>query len=92
LPAGFFIAEVRGGDGTPLENFQMALGANQFSGGVDVGGFADAGTVGFGAFFVPASQQVTIHVLGQPSYGAEGAGGLRLTLRDANRNVIATVP
>lgn len=92
LPTGFYIFEVRGGESSPIENFQMALGANQFAGGVNVGGFAGPSTVGFGGFYVPAAQLVTIHVLGQPSYGADGAGGLRLTLRDASRNVIATVP
>ena len=56
------------------------------------GGFADSNTVGFGAFYLTAAQQVTIQVFGQPSYGADGAGVLRLTLLDARRNVIATVP
>jgi len=56
------------------------------------GGFADANTVGFGAFYLTAAQQVTIQVFGQPSYGADGAGGLRLTLLDARRSVVATVP
>jgi hypothetical protein len=31
-------------------------------------------------------------VLGRPSYGTDGAGALRLTLRDANRALIRTVP
>ena len=70
----------------------MTLGADQIAGGVNAGGFAEESTVGFAAFYVPVAQSVTIHVRGQPSYGADGAGGLRLTLRDANRNVIATVP
>ena len=92
LSAGYYILVVRGGDNSPNENFQMALGATQFAGGVDAGGFAVANAVGFGAFYLTAAQQVTIQVFGQPSYGADGAGGLRLTLYDASRNVIATVP
>ena len=39
-----------------------------------------------------APQQVTIQVFGQPTYGADAAGGLRLTLYDSKSNVIATVP
>jgi len=54
------------------------------------GGFADSNTIG--AFYLTAAQQVTIQVFGQPSSGADGAGVLRLTLLDAGRNVIATVP
>lgn len=92
LPTGFYIFEVRGGEDSPIGNFQMVLGADQIAGGLNAGGFAKASTIGFAAFHVPTAQQVMIRVLGQPSYGAAGAGGLRLTLRDANRNVIATVP
>jgi hypothetical protein len=92
LSAGYYILAVRGGDNSPNENFQMALGSTQFSGGVVIGGFADRNSVGFGGFNLSAAQQVSIQVFGQPSYGADGAGGLRLTLYDASRNVIATVP
>ena len=70
----------------------MALGATQFSGGAVIGGFAGPKSVGFGGFYLSAAQQVTIQVFGQPSYGADGAGSLRLTLYDASRKVIATVP
>ena len=49
-------------------------------------------TVGFGGFYLTAPQQVVIRVLGQPSYGADGAGGVKLTLYDVNQNVVATVP
>lgn len=70
----------------------MALSAPDFTGGVDLGGFAGPGSVGFGAFYLTVAQQVTIQVYGQPSYGADGAGGLRLTLYDVNHTVIATVP
>ncbi len=92
LNAGYYTIVVRGGASPPNENFQMAVGATYFQGGVDVGGFASPNSVGFGAFYLTAAQQVNIQIYGQPSYGANGAGGLRLTLYDANRNVIATVP
>jgi hypothetical protein len=92
LSAGYYTVAVRGGVNSPNENFQMALGATQFAGGVVIGGFAGPNSTGFGGFYLSAAQQVTIQVLGQPSYGADGAGGLRLTLYDASRNVIATVP
>ncbi len=93
LAAGYYTIVVRGGVNSPNENFQMALGATQFAGGVVIGGFAaPANSTGFGGFDLTAPQQVTIQVFGQPTYGADGAGGLRLTLYDANRNVIATAP
>jgi hypothetical protein len=92
LSTGFYVVEVRGGNSSPIENFQMGMTTGQFAGGAVAGGFADANAVGFGAFYLTAAQQVTIQVFGQPSYGADGAGGLRLTLLDARRNVIATVP
>jgi sugar lactone lactonase YvrE len=92
LTTGFYVVEVRGGNSSPIENFQMGMTTGQFAAGAVAGGFADANTVGFGAFYLTAAQQVTIQVFGQPSYGADGAGGLRLTLLDAGRNVIASVP
>jgi hypothetical protein len=92
LPTGYYVVEVRGGNSSPIENFQMGMSTGQFAGGAVAGGFADANTVGFGGFFLSSQQQVSIRVVGQPTYGAAGAGVLRLTLYDANRNVIATVP
>lgn len=92
LSAGFYIVAVNGGANSPNENFQMALGAPNFTGGVVVGGFAVPNSVGFGAFDLTVAQQVTIKVFGQLTFGAAGAGGLRLTLYDASRNVIASVP
>jgi hypothetical protein len=83
---------VRGGNSSPIENFQMGIITGQFASGAVAGGFADLNTVGFGAFYLTAAQQVTIQVFGQPSYGADGAGVLRLPLLDARRNVIAAVP
>jgi hypothetical protein len=75
-----------------LENFQVGLGTTEFAGGANFGGFAVPGSVGFGSFYLTAPQQVNIQVYGQPSLGVDAAGGLRLTLYDANLNVIATVP
>lgn len=92
LDAGFYIVEVRGGDSGPHATFQLSLNAGAFAGGADAGGFITAGLTGFGAFFIPEEQDVTIRVLGRPSYGTDGAGALRLTLRDASRAVLRTVP
>ena len=92
LDAGFYIVEVRGGDSGPRATFQLGLNSVAFAGGVDAGGFVAAGLTGFGAFFIPEEQDVTIRVLGRPSYGTDGAGALRLTLRDANRVPLRSVP
>jgi len=83
---------VNGGANSPLENFQVSMVAPGFAGAANFGGFAAPASVGFGAFYLAAPQQVNIQVYGQPSLGVDAAGGLRITLYDANRNVIATVP
>ena len=71
----------------------MSVQASQLlSGGVGVGGYAGAGTVGFSGFDLSTPQEVTIRVVGQPTYGTDGAGGVRLVLYDINRNVVASVP
>jgi len=67
LTTGFYVVEVRGGNSSPIENFQMGIMTGQFAAGAVAGGFADANTVGFGAFYLTAAQQVTIQVFGQPS-------------------------
>ena len=92
LSAGYYIAAVRGGANSPNANFQMSLGTTYITGGADAGGFASTNSVGFGAFYLNSPAQVSLQVFGQPTYGAVGAGSLRLTLFDAGRNVIATVP
>ncbi len=92
LSAGYYTLIVNGGANSPLENFQVSMVAPGFAGAANFGGFAAPGSVGFGAFYLASPQQVNIQVYGQPALGVDAAGGLRLTLYDANRNVIATVP
>jgi YVTN family beta-propeller protein len=92
LSSGFYIVEIRTGSSAPRSNFQLGLNAPFFSGGINVGGFVSPGQVGFGAFYVPEPQQVKIAVLGRPSYGSAGASCMQLTLLDASRKVITTVP
>lgn len=92
LSPGYYTLTVNGGANSPLENFQVSMVAPGFAGAANFGGFAAPGSVGFGSFYLAAPQQVDIQVYGQPSLGVDAAGGLRLTLYDANRNVIATMP
>ncbi len=68
-----------------------SLAAGFFSGGVNTGGYLGPGIVGFGAFYVPEAQNVTMKFFGRNTYGLAGAGDLILTLKDANRNVIQVV-
>jgi hypothetical protein len=72
-------------------SYSLALSADFFFGGVDTGGSIASGITGFGAFYLPVEQDVSIHMFGRPTYGPIGAGSLVLTLRDANRNVIRQV-
>jgi len=92
LTAGYYTLTVNGGASSPLESFQVSMVAPGFAGAANFGGFAAPGSVGFGSFYLATAQQVNIQVYGQPSLGADAAGGLRLTLYDANRNVITTAP
>jgi sugar lactone lactonase YvrE len=90
LQPGFYIVEITTNSPAPL-NYSLALSADFFSGGVDVGGYIGPGITGFGAFYVPVEQDVSMHLFGKNTYGAAGAGSLVLTLRDANRNVLQQV-
>jgi hypothetical protein len=90
LQPGFYIVEVASSATVPA-NFLLALGANFFAGGVDTGGYLGPGITGFGAFYVPEEQDVTIHVFGRNTYGSAGAESVILTLRDSNRNVLRVV-
>jgi hypothetical protein len=88
LTPGFYIVEVYCPASVPA-TYQLGLAANFFSGGVDTGGYLAAAITGFGAFYVPESQDVTMKLYGRTTYGSGGAGDMILTLKDSNRNVIA---
>lgn len=90
LSPGFYIVEVNNGAASPV-TFQLGLAADFFSGGVDTGGYLGADTIGFGAFYVPVAQDVTMKLFGQKTYGAGGAGSMILTLRDSNRQVLQVI-
>ncbi len=87
LDPGFYIVEVEANEPSPIA-FSLALSAGFFSGGVNTGGYVGPGMVGFGAFYVPEEQEVTIRLFGKNTYGPQGAESLVLTLKDAGRNVI----
>jgi hypothetical protein len=90
LLPGFYIVEVYNGASTPV-TYQLGLAADFFSGGVDTGGYLGPGIVGFGAFYVPVAQNVTMKLYGQKTYGSAGAGNMVLTLRDSNRQILQVV-
>jgi hypothetical protein len=88
LTPGFYIVEVRSGAASPRGNLQATLNATAIVGGIDTGGFVAAGQVGYGAFYIPQAQDVTVQAVGA-STGSWGAGCLQVQLVDANRNVVA---
>jgi len=95
LAPGFYVVRVRSLPGAPRATFQMALEApgGSFNGGVVVGGFLDrrddgSSRTGFGAFCLPASQQVRIRTLGRSEYGDVGAEALVLSVLDNDRTLI----
>ena len=91
LQTGFYIAQVTIDTRYAVLNYTLALSADFFTGGLETGGYIGPGTVGFGAFYLPVDQDVSIRMFGRNTYGPIGAGSLVLTLRDANRNVIQQV-
>jgi parallel beta-helix repeat protein len=91
LDPGFYVVRLSSAAGSPRGTFQMSLTARAFSGGVVVGGFIASGLTGFGAFCVPQSQNVDMHLVGGSEYGASAAGDLILTARDSQRNVIRSL-
>ena len=90
LSPGFYVVEVYNGAPTPV-TYQLGLAADFLSGGVDTGGYLAPDTVGFGAFYVPVAQYVTMKLYGQKTYGSAGAGSMILTLRDSNRQILHIV-
>ena len=90
LQPAFYIVQITTDNPAPL-NYSLALSADFFSGGVEVGGYIGPGITGFGAFYVPVDQDVSMHIFGKNAYGAAGAGRLVLTLPNASRNVIPQV-
>ena len=90
LQPGFYIVEVTN-NSSSLLTYSLALSAESFSGGVDTGGYIGPGITGFGAFYLPVEQDVSLRMFGKNTYGPYGAGSLILTLRDAARNVIQQV-
>ena len=90
LPPGFYVVEVYNGAPSAV-TYQLGLVADFFSGGVDTGGYLAPDTVGFGAFYVPVAQNVTMKLYGQKTYGSAGAGSMILTLRDSNRQILQVV-
>lgn len=92
LTAGFYIVELRVPPGAPTATYQMHLGAPNFGAGVNTGGYVNDGLVGFGAFYVPEAQNVSLRLFGMQAYGESGAACPALTLLDASRQVVHTAP
>jgi hypothetical protein len=90
LTPGFYIVEVYCPASVPV-TYQLGLAANFFSGGVDTGGYLAADITGFGAFYVPEGQDITMMLYGRTTYGSAGAGDMILTLKDSKRDVITVV-
>lgn len=67
-----------------------------FQGGVVVGGYhalhPGGGVSGFGGFCISTAHSASARVVSAPTYGAGGAGDLRLRLLDAQNRVIISVP
>jgi sugar lactone lactonase YvrE len=87
LQPGFYIVQISSlaGRGT----YQLSLGADLFTGGVDVGGFITQGVTGFGGFDLPIGQNVTIQLYSF-AYGSAGAGNLSAELLNESQQVVWT--
>lgn len=78
LDAGFYVATVFSRSADPRGRFGLSLSGNNFSSGVNVGGWIDSYTGGsgdgFGGIFVDSPQTVNLTVLFGNTYGDAGAG------------------
>jgi YVTN family beta-propeller protein len=92
LPPDFYIVEVRTGAASPRAYFEMSLSDGRFAPSLIVGGFAAQDVGSFVAFTIADTQEVRIKAAGQKTFGSFGASCLQLTLFDAARKVIRTVP
>lgn len=90
LEAGFYVAEVFSQNGDARGRSGISLNGNQFTGGVNIGGWIDSTTggngEGFGAFYVEEPQTVNLKLLFGSNYGEVGAGqpNLNIYLQNAD--------
>jgi len=84
LAPGFYIASAYSKLGDARGRFGLELNGNQFTGGVNIGGWIDSATggngEGFGAFYVASSQTVKLNLYFGDSYGTTGAGQPNLAI------------
>jgi len=80
LEPGFYIVSVYSPSGTLRGKFGISVQGNSFVGGVNIGGWIDEESKGFGAFYVPSPQEVDLTLLFGSSYGSIGSGMLLLDI------------
>ncbi|GEM_PF-1105688 len=84
LQPGFYVANASSQSGDSRGRFGLELNGDQFTGGVNLGGWIDNFTggngEGFGAFYVASAQTVKLNLYFGQTYGSVGAGRLNLEL------------
>jgi parallel beta-helix repeat protein len=91
LPAGFHVVSIRTTSGSPRAVFQLSASAPEFVGGVVVGGFIMPNVSGFGAFCVPAAQNIDVRLVARGAYGIQASGDLLLNLRNGQRELLRAI-
>ena len=92
LDPGFYVIGVLTPQDAPRAMYQMQINAPAIGGVADAGGYVTDGMVGFGAFYISQTQDVTIKLFGTSAYGTAAAVCPVLTLRDSSMQVIQTAP
>ncbi len=84
LVPGFYVASAVSQEGSARGRFGISLLGENFTGGVNIGGWIDEFTgdtgEGFGAFYVASPQTVNLTLLFGNSYGDKGSGLLNVTV------------
>jgi hypothetical protein len=80
LEPGFYIVSAASELGSPSGSFGISVNGDSLVGGVNIGGWLDATTTGFGAFYVASPQQVNLKLLFGNNYSTVGSGSLHVAI------------
>ncbi len=80
LEPGFYIVSAASEPGSPSGSFGISVNGDSLIGGVNIGGWLDATTTGFGAFYVASPQQVNLKLLFGDNYSTVGSGALTVEI------------
>ncbi|MCV6637458.1 hypothetical protein [Candidatus Albibeggiatoa sp. nov. NOAA] len=78
LEPGFYVAEALSSAGDARGQFGFSINASSMAGGVNIGGWIDSNTEGFGGLYVDSNQTVQVKSLFGDTYGTSGSGYMQI--------------